>query len=151
MAMMIQVIPINSVLVISLGGVYYFSREYIKLVLREMTGVLGSSRGCHIMGDFNYKSFLGGGDKLDSRGYLIKDWIAPHNFNVAYEPDHRPTFNNIRGRSLVDLTLLRTSCPERYNDWRIWDTHNLSDDYFITLNIRVAVSKGCPKASKKIK
>lgn len=88
-----------------------------------------------ITGDFNAKSHSWGGDKLDDRGELVLEFIIKNNLNLINDKNSEPTFQNSRGKSWIDLSIVSNNLIREVKNWKVLNEPSYSDHKFIKIEI----------------
>ena len=92
--------------------------------------------------DANSHHTVWGSTDTNARGEHLLDYILSRNLHVA-NVGNAPTYQNIRGKEVLDLTLLSNHTLDLISGWKVSDTESLSDHNYIefTLNSAVKVNE----------
>ena len=71
----------------------------------------------------------------DQRGEELEEFIAQHRLNVINKPGNAPTFDNIHGRSNIDVTLATNAIARKINKWTVHPHETISDHSLITFEV----------------
>lgn len=83
-------------------------RDDINDTIQEIEEVLetASYKRIVVLGDFNAKSTVWGGNKTDDRGKILSEFIISKNWYIQNECTSLPTFQTVNGKSWIDVTII---------------------------------------------
>lgn len=84
-----------------------------------------------LVGDFNSKNTIWGGEVTDKRGLELAEFVNRHDLNVLNDPQAQPTFQTKNGRSWIDLTICSTLLLRQLRTWEVMDEESGSDHRYI--------------------
>lgn len=113
---------------------YFQYSDNIEPYLSHLDGIIRNLRGKSIIisADANAKSHFWFSGETNDRGLLLEDFIATNNLYVANGPSNAHTFDNIHGRSNIDVTLATNACFNRIQKWEVHPDWTTSDHNAIT-------------------
>lgn len=88
--------------------------EWIKMVAEYARG-----KKLLIATDINAKSTLWHADTTDDRGLIINEILAEHNLFVLNREGQPPTFDNGRGQSEIDITIVNEKALPHCHKWEV--------------------------------
>jgi hypothetical protein len=71
----------------------------------------------------------------DQRGEVLLDFMDRNNFILMNNNEDIPTFDNIRTKSSIDLTLVSEDLMNEMNSWEVKDIESMSDHKYIYFDI----------------
>lgn len=128
---------------------YFQFSDNIEPYLTHLDETLNTLKGKDVIVsvDVNAKSHFWHSGQQDDRGILVEDCIATHNLYVANQPSDNYTFDNIHGKSNIDITLATNACYRRVSKWDVQSAWTTSDHNVITFEIKTPVTNSTPQAS----
>lgn len=84
-----------------------------------------------VLGDFNAKHQAWGGDRSDTQGDKLAQFIINNSLYILNDKDQGPTYLSTTGRSYIDLTLTNATLFREINKWEILDLHTESDHKYL--------------------
>ncbi|GBN28168.1 hypothetical protein AVEN_148467-1 [Araneus ventricosus] len=129
-------IDVNSVNILCIN-VYCSPSEDLEPSLVTLDGILNNYQDNLIVinGDFNAKIPAWGLTRSDSRGLELLNFVLRHDLDIRNYIDSPPTFESIRGKSWIDLTIAKNFRREQIVDWRVLQEITTSDHNMIIFNI----------------
>lgn len=106
--------------------------EGLRSILKSLTG-----KQIIICGDFNAKSKWWFSTATDESGELLQELIIEQNLTIHNTPQVLTTFENVHGKSNIDITLSR-NLGNRIVDWKVNDLSS-SDHRLITFSLDLGV------------
>ena len=79
-------------------------------------------------------------------GKKLEEYLAGSQLHIINEESERSTFNNTRGLSNIDLTIVNNNLLNDVHDWEISEEDSLSDHNYLKYNI--SMSRGKPYTNK---
>ncbi len=79
--------------------------------------------------------------KNDLRGSTVCDFISSNNMIILNNNENSPTFDNIRGKSSIDITISSHSLVNKINGWFVDEEESLSDHKYIRFKINESFGK----------
>lgn len=84
-----------------------------------------------IGGDFNAKNIVWGGERTDSRGCELAQFIIASDLYPLNSSTSPPTFESTNGHSWIDLTLTSSNILREITNWTVLDEPTGSDHKYI--------------------
>lgn len=84
-----------------------------------------------LLGDFNAKSTVWGGQKTDDRGKALSEFLIHRNLYVRNDAGSLPTFETKNGRSWIDLTIIMPNLISEMQEWNVLEVPTASDHRYI--------------------
>lgn len=88
-----------------------------------------------IVGDFNAKNELWGGNLTDKRGEEIFEFYSRHDLFMVNSSKSLPTFETANGRSWIDLTISSQSLYSQIKGWEVLEYNSDSDHRYIKIEL----------------
>ncbi len=89
-----------------------------------------------IVGDFNVHSQVWNNSYNDIRGEIVLDFISRNDLILLNDNNSQiSTYETIRGKSNIDLTLITNNLVNKVRDWKVLDVETLSDHNYIRFDI----------------
>ena len=85
--------------------------------------------------DSNAHSKIWDDRREDRRGDKVNEFIASNNLILLNNGNRRPTFENRRGYSNIDLTLCSVNISDKVKNWKVLDEISASDHNYIYFEI----------------
>ena len=140
-----------------LVSVYRQFSENITRYLHHLDRVLQFLQGKEIILclDANATSALWHGRSLsqsrptDHRAQKLEEFIPQHKLVVINKLDNSPTFDNIYGKSNIDVTLATNAIAKKVTNWTVHSHHTNSDHNLITFEITNTAPPARPNANNR--
>lgn len=123
--------------------------DNIEPYMEHLNKIIVALRGRKIIigMDANANSPLWNSEYLDFKGEELETLVLQHNLTILNEANQPPTFQNIHGKSNIDVTLATLGCAQNIKNWRVregWLT--CGDHNMITFELAM----GAPGITSKI-
>ncbi|GBN35896.1 Retrovirus-related Pol polyprotein from type-1 retrotransposable element R1 [Araneus ventricosus] len=119
-----------------IASVYCPPSEDLEDTLSELEECLCyPNEGVIIMGDFNAKHPVWGGNTEDDRGILLMEFALAKGLAVLNNQDSPPTFDGSTGRSWVDVTLADPATASNVFKWEVDAEPTCSDHRSISFSL----------------
>lgn len=130
----------NGLLSLYIVNIYFKFNHAVSDHLQHLDEVIRHLAGKMILiaGDVNSKSILWHSKDTDANGDQLEDFIIEHNLTIHNQPGQPYTFENVHGRSNIDVTLTKGSVG--VTNWVVHEALSSSDHRLITYDI----CSGCP-------
>lgn len=117
---------------------YFDIRVDIEANLRQIETILDAAdtKKCIIAVDSNARSVMWFDVLTNIRGRIMEDFVASQQLYIANEDKETFTFETIRAKSNIDLTLVSQQLLNLINDWSIGEEESCSDHKLITFNLK---------------
>lgn len=112
-------------------------RDDINDTIQEIEEVLETTsyERIVVLGDFNAKSTVWGGNKTDDRGKTLSEFIISKNWYIQNECTSLPTFQTVNGRSWIDVTIISPNLIREVQEWTVLDHPTASDHRYIKISL----------------
>ncbi|CAK9796298.1 Retrovirus-related Pol polyprotein from type-1 retrotransposable element R1 (Fragment) [Anthophora quadrimaculata] len=116
---------------------YFQCSDSISRYLQHLEYIAHELRGRKVIFciDANAKSTLWHSDITDERGEALEELIVQNNLYLVNRLSEHHTFDNLRGKSNIDITLTTTTLFNEIVDWTVLTNATTSDHNTITITI----------------
>ena len=119
------------------ASIYFDGEEDIEEDLRKVEQSLDYAKGngLMILADTNARSKLWYDTINNERGKILEEFLTVKSLHIINENKDIPTFETIRGRSWVDLTITNDQLLRHVTEWKIEEDESCSDHKIISFKI----------------
>lgn len=132
----------------------YFSpskpSQLLEGVLAEIETIIKGKKEAIIGGDLNAKSRLWGSTTINEKGKIVEEWIEANDL-VVINQGNIPTFKNMNGESMIDITLATASISLKIKNWKVAESEenmSLHRNIYFEITNDTTVDKPKPIAYK---
>ncbi|KAJ4438366.1 hypothetical protein ANN_14308 [Periplaneta americana] len=127
------------------ASVYCDITKDIGIDIRKIENIINHAQGVGtiICVDSNSRNTLWHDTVTNRRGEILEDFLLTNNLYVMNENVAAPTFETIRGKSRIDLTICDSLILGYFEDWRCGEEESCCDHNNITFKINIKKSYYC--------
>jgi len=132
---------------------YFDIVEDMTINLRKMDNILQFTAGSALLTavDSNARSTSWHDAITNSRGRQMEDYLSTNHLHILNEESDNTTFENRRGKSNIDLTIVNNAMLSRVSQWNYSDQESCSDHRYITFTIAQNLTYQTPLTFRGIK
>lgn len=127
------------------ASVYCDITKDIGIDIRKIENIINHAQGVGtiICVDSNSRNTLWHDTVTNRRGEILEDFLLTSNLYVMNENVAAPTFETIRGKSRIDLTICNSLILGYFEDWRCGEEESCCDHNNITFKINIKKGYYC--------
>ncbi|KAG7196382.1 hypothetical protein KM043_018806 [Ampulex compressa] len=132
------------------SGYLQFS-DQIDPYLHHLDKIMNALKGHSVILclDANAKSPLWHCSAWDPRGEALEDFISQHQLFILNSPSDAHTFDNLRGKTNIDVTLTNNRVFRRTSKWEIRPHATISDHNLITFEVGIGPQRVDGKTTRR--
>ena len=122
---------------IYIASIYMRNTEDPADLIDKIENLIRRTKGKNIIigGDTNSQSTSWGADHTNTRGEHVEDLITRQGLEIINKENQPPTFQTLRAKSFIDLTLAKGRVTRRISNWVVREGETTSDHNLITYEI----------------
>jgi len=124
------------------ASMYFDIQEQLVEYLNKMDEIMELTKRGKILiaADTHSRSKTWHDHITNTRGKKLEEYPAGSQLHIINEENERSTFNNTRGVSNIDLTIVNNNLLSDVHDWEISEEDSLSDHNY--LKYKISMSRG---------